>query len=306
MSKTFARKLDAQEWANATERELESGNGQTKQTATIRQVMADYSRDVSPTKRGCRWEQLRIAAISRMPIWDRDISSLGMDELRAWRDKRLSEVSPGSVLRDISLLSAVFEYARRERRLIDVNPIRDMRKPSSPKPRTRIPTDDEIVQICAALGFEDAHQVVSKSAQVAVAFLIGIETAMRSGEIVGLVWTRVDPVRRTATLETTKNGKAREVPLSSRAVELIDKLRGIDTVRCFTVDSATRDVLFRRARDACGIVGLTFHDSRALALTRMSKVLDPYQLARVAGHSSLDQIMTYYRESAADMAKLLG
>jgi integrase len=76
-------------------------------------------------------------------------------------------------------------------------------------------------------------------------------------------------------------------------------------VRVFTVDSGTRDVLFRRARDAAGIVGLTFHDSRALALTRLSKILDPYQLARVAGHSSLDQIMCYFREGAEDIAKKL-
>jgi len=201
-------------------------------------------------------------------------------------------VSAGSVLRDITLLSSVFEYARRERRLIDVNPVRDMRKPSAPKPRTRLPTDEEIERICLALGYDEpGKRIETKSAQVAVAFLVAIESAMRAGEICSLTWDRVDTERRTATLEKTQNGHGRQVPLSTKAVELIEQLRGLDPVRCFTVDAGTRDTLFRRARDACGIVGLTFHDSRALALTRLSKILAPYQLARVAGHSSLDQIM---------------
>lgn len=37
----------------------------------------------------------------------------------------------------------------------------------------------------------------------------------------------------------------------------------------------------------------------------LSKILDPYQLARVAGHRSLDQVMVYFRESAEDIAKKL-
>jgi len=197
------------------------------------------------------------------------------------------------------------EYARRERRLIDVNPIRDMRKPPSPKPRTRLPTDSEIERICLALGYDENEKAQTKSAQVGVLFLLACETAIRAGEICDLEWSRVDTEKRVVTLEKTKNGKGRDVPLSSRAVDLIESLRGLDPVRVFTLDSGTRDTLFRRARDACGIVGLTFHDSRALALTRLSKILDPYQLARVAGHSSLDQILVYYRESAEDIAKKL-
>ena len=191
--------------------------------------------------------------------------------------------------------------------MIDVNPVRDMRKPSAPKPRTRLPTDEEIERICLALGYDEPGQrVETKSHQVAVAFLVAIESAMRAGEICSLTWDRVDTSNRTVTLERTKNGHGRRVPLSTKAVELIEQLRGLDPVRVFTLDSGTRDTLFRRARDACGIIGLTFHDSRALALTRLSKILDPYQLARVAGHSSLDMILVYYRESAEDIAKRLG
>lgn len=304
-SKTFARKLEAQEWAAQVERELEQGNGKIREHRTLREVCEDYAREVSPTKRGCAKERLRLRALAKDHIADIEIGSLGTSALGEWRDRRLAAVSSGSVLRDITLLSSVLEYARRERGLIDANPVRDLRKPPTPKPRTRLPTDEEVERICLALGYDPDGQCKTKSAQVAIAFMLAIETAMRSGELCSLTWDRVATGRRVATIEKTKNGHARQVPLSTRALELIEQLRGLHPVRVFTVDSATRDVLFRRARDACGIVGLTFHDSRALALTRLSKILDPYQLARVAGHRSLEQIMTYYRESAEDIAKKL-
>jgi integrase len=75
---------------------------------------------------------------------------------------------------------------------------------------------------------------------------------------------------------------------------------------CFSINGESRDSAFRHARGKAGIVGLTFHDSRALALTRLSKKLDVLQLARVVGHRDPRSLMIYYRESAADMAKLLG
>lgn len=126
------------------------------------------------------------------------------------------------------------------------------RCPPSPKPRTRLPTEDEIERICLALGYEEPGQrVETKSHQVAVAFLVAIESAMRAGEICSLAWDRVDTEHRTATLEKTKNGHGRQVPLSTKAVELIEQLRGLDPVRVFTVDAGTRDTLFRRAR-YCG------------------------------------------------------
>lgn len=54
------------------------------------------------------------------------------------------------------------------------------------------------------------------------------------------------------------------------------------------------------------ITDVTFHDTRHLAITRLSKVFNPLELARVVGHSNVNQLMTYYNESAAELAKKLG
>ncbi len=71
----------------------------------------------------------------------------------------------------------------------------------------------------------------------------------------------------------------------------------------FTISSASLDVLFRKVRDYLMLENLHFHDSRADALTRMSRKMDVMTLARVSGHRDLRQLLdAYSRESAADIA----
>lgn len=305
-SKSFSRRLEAEAWAADLERRIENGSSiTTTGRETLAAVMARYAAEVSPTKRGSRWEIIRMEHISRDPISEIQINRLTPEDIGQWRDRRLREVKPGTVLRDITLLTAVLEHARREWRMIETNPIRDVRKPPAPKARTRLPTDDEIERICIALGYDSERPVETRSQQIAVAFLLAIETAMRAGELLSLTWDQVDLPRRVARLDKTKNGDRRDVPLSTRAVELFEKLRELDSIRCFTVSAAVRDALFRRARNDAKVGGLTFHDSRALALTRLSKVFDLLELARVAGHRDPKSLMAYYRESAEELAKKL-
>jgi integrase len=142
---------------------------------------------------------------------------------------------------------------------------------------------------------------------VAVAFLFAIETAMRSGEILGLTIHTVDKAARVAHLPLTKNGGARDVPLSTRALELLELLPAVEEgMPLFNLGDQSRDALFRKGRDRSGIKNLTFHDTRHEAITRLAKKLQPLALARMTGHTDLNELMTYYNESAADIAAQLG
>jgi integrase len=123
---------------------------------------------------------------------------------------------------------------------------------------------------------------------------------MRAGEILSLGHQSVDFVGRVAHLLDTKNGDDRDVPLSRAAVRLFKSWRG------WTVDSASLDTLFRKARKRAGLAGFTFHDSRAEALTRMSSKLDPFELARVSGHKDMGILLSrYYRKTASEIARKL-
>ncbi|GAA6196718.1 hypothetical protein NBRC116598_21620 [Pseudophaeobacter arcticus] len=124
---------------------------------------------------------------------------------------------------------------------------------------------------------------------------------MRPGEITGLEWDRVDLDRRVALLTHKNNGRPREVPLSTRAVELIRALPELGPV--FDLSSRQLDVLFRKLRDRAGVKGLTFHVSRHAAITGLSTKLDVLALARMVGHTDLRQLRVYYNESAEELAK---
>jgi len=54
--------------------------------------------------------------------------------------------------------------------------------------------------------------------------VIALETAMRRGEILALEWKDVDLHRRVATLQDTKNGERRSVPLSTKAATTLANL----------------------------------------------------------------------------------
>ena len=61
-SKTFAAKAAAQEWAVQREAEILEHGGQPshRNSHTLRDALLRYSENISPTKKGVRWEQVRI------------------------------------------------------------------------------------------------------------------------------------------------------------------------------------------------------------------------------------------------------
>lgn len=141
-----------------------------------------------------------------------------------WRDERLKVVVGATVNRDMNLLSNILTVARKEWNWIGESPTKEVRRPKDSPPRDRRISDDEIDRLCLSLGFAADEPVTTKTQAVAVAFLFAIETAMRAGEICGLTAAMV--VGKVAHLPATltKNGRKRDVPLSTRARELLAML----------------------------------------------------------------------------------
>lgn len=65
----------------------------------------------------------------------------------------------------------------------------------------------------------------SGSELLPVIIWLAVETVMRRGDIVLIRWEHVDLKHRVAHLPATKNGGARDVPLSSRAVAVLQSLK---------------------------------------------------------------------------------
>lgn len=315
-AKSFSTKAEAKAWAAARETEIRKGiKTGVQHGRTVDDAFRRYEKDVSVHKPGYRWEAIRLAAIGDrlvdgVRIRDMQLASVTSDTLGKWRDQRLKldKVKGSTVSRELNLISHVFSTAAKEWKWIAESPTTTVRRPKPEQSRERLATDDEIERICLALGLAvDGDEVVTtKSQAVAVMLLFAIETAMRSGEICLLEphWISGSVAHLPAAV--TKTRTKRDVPLSKRALELLQRLPAPeDGGTVFGVSADSRDALFRKAMKRAVVEGLTFHDSRHLAITRLSKKLDILALARMVGHRDLRQLQVYYNESAKDIAARL-
>lgn len=309
ISGTFRSKAEAVAWA--TEKEAEVGRGGPVASVANNKTFADalrrYELEVAPTKRGERWEKLRLTIFLKLEWAGERIGRVTPDHIAQWRDDRLKTVKGSTVNRELNLMSAVFERARREWKWLRVNPVRDVVRPTNPRPRDRRITQAEEDRMLDQLGYKRGQAPVTLQQHLAAAFLFALETGMRQGEIVGLTWDRVYAKQRYVNLELTKNGDTRNVPLSSAALRLIElQPKSCAEPRCFPIQSASADALWRKARTKAKVKDLKFHDSRHEAITRLAKKLDVLDLARMIGHRDPRSLMIYYNATASELASRLG
>lgn len=301
-SGTFSTRLEADQWAATTEADIIAGKNAGVADKTFGELLDEYARRVSVTKRGERWERMRINLVNRDEIAKIKLIDLNAAHIADWRDRRLTQVSPASVRREWVLLSHALNIAMKEWKWIPENPMKEVRRPASPPARDRRISQEEIDRLMLAFG----DNIGTVMGRVGQAFLFAIETGMRAGEIAGLTWDRVYMERRFCTVSSGKTQAAkRDVPLSAEALRLLARMKSADTKAVFDLTTQQIDVLFRRAKDKALVTGLHFHDTRAEAITRLAQKLDILTLARMVGHRDLRMLQIYFRESAEDTAKKL-
>lgn len=308
-SASFRTKREAEAWAGRRETELrEQAAKAPAERITLAEVLQTYAAEVSPTKRGRRWETLRLDLFSRDPTLPATlpIGVIDATHISAWRDARIKQVSDGTVIREIGLLSAVFEHARREMRLIEHNPVRDVRKPRAPDHREVVIGWRTIRRMCRAMGYRSTGRITEVRQAAAVCFLVALRTGMRAGELTGLTWGRVMPGYCRTPHKTGRTADSlRDVPLSRRAQSLIERMRGWDDASVFGLSAATLDAIFRKYRARAGLNGFTFHDCRHTAATLIARRVDVLTLCKVFGWRGTGQALTYYNPKASDLAVML-
>lgn len=307
-SATFPTKAEAMAWATHAESDAIAMRYGGLPKVSFEDAINRYIDNVSATKKGYRYEFLRLEALKRdyPDLVKKTISKVTAADMSNWRDQRLQSVSPGSVHREIKILSNLFSIAEKEWCLISKSPLKDIKYPGDNPSRERRVLPQEVRAICRRLGYITGH-IENKSQEVALAFLISLHTAMRAGEILTLNSKRINLKNRVLTVpHKTQHltGKERVIPITRKAARLIGYL--IKRDQFFTVTSASRDALFRKACHIEGIEDLHFHDARAEALTRLARKVDVMTLAKISGHSDLKILLnTYYREKPEEIAQRL-
>lgn len=300
LSATFETKARAVAWSHQQEADILAGKRGEFPRKSLADALDKYLAEESVKKAGLRWERIRIEAFKRSRMASKRLSEITEADIAAWRNERLQRVSGATVRRELGLLGAIFDVAKREWKWCAANPSRDVAKPRGSAARRRGVSTEVIDAL--------RPHLVGPSAGIQVhrAFRLAIETGMRKGELLALEWGQVSDSTGVAFLPKTKNGDSRAVALSQTALAILEEQKGLDPIKVFTVDPASADTLFRKAVKKAGIPDLHFHDSRSEAITRLSRKLDVLELARQVGHRDLKSLLIYYAPSAEDMAKKLG
>jgi integrase len=309
VTKTFATKAKAEEWARAQEAAMDDGRWQDRREAeatTLSAALTRYYKQVTPTKKGAVQERRRINAWKRDPLASRSLASIRGADIAKWRDDRLAAgKSPTTVRTDLALISHLYEVARKDWTMPLDNPVRACRMPSPAKGRDRRLEGDEEAELMKAL--KDRPLWFQALIRLALA------TAMRRGEILGMKWCDISMRQRTANLADTKNGERRVVPLSKSARHALALARVYqhnggrqDGDRVFTATETMIAREWRTIRKATGITDLRIHDLRHEATSRLfEKGFNPMEAATVTGHKTLQMLKRYTHLRAEDLARRL-
>ena len=216
--KTFETKADAEKWAKETETKMgQSVFISTKESEqfTLSECLERYIEEYIPRLKDAKREADRARALQRRTIAHRVMASIRAKDIADFRREREAEGVSGNTIRlDFALLSKLFNYARSDWGMENLqNPVTLAAKPKPAKGRERRLEKGEEEKLLEAAS--PAFKPI---------ILFALETAMRRDEIASLQWANVNFARRCALVVDTKNSESRTVPLSTAAIEILETL----------------------------------------------------------------------------------
>ena len=311
-TKTFLSKPDAQKWGRLLEAELDKAvlpyDPKQLEQITVADLLTRYRDTVTPDKRGAASERKRMDVFLRQDWAKAPLCRATPQMFSSFRDARLKQVKPGTVIRDLGLLRAIFETARREWGIaLPDNPLAKVRKPKAPDARERRLETGELDLILDAC--QDA-----RNDWLRPGILFAIETGMRRGELLNIRWRHIDRKSSTLLIPEAKNGHARCIPLSDRAIAVLSDYRpehGKAEDRVFPVSANAFRLAWERCKRRIAktypeITALRFHDLRHEAVSRFFELgLSVPEVALISGHRDPRMLFRYTHLRAEDLVAKL-
>lgn len=348
ISKSFPKLSAAKEWAEEQEVKIRAGGivSMLPQRVTIAQVMDDFiahlearrnvrdkqglsdpSKDTQDAKRGytCRALAHHLGEYTVATLNGDRIQKF-MDEMRLldipppankvkthtlYDGERKRKYSEGTVRQHFYILKVAMEWHARKHQYSVAGKFEGLTIPSSwPTPRERRLEAGEEERIIAA-----CNGMYKDSEGWKLLIGLALETAMRAGELLGMRWNEVNLPLLSITIpkEREKTRKGRTVPLSSKAISILKRLRRRskdESGRVFArlpADSVQLGRGFKRICKRAGVSDLRFHDLRHEATSRFFErtSLQTLEIALITGHSEQRTLQRYANLRPAYLAKKL-
>lgn len=290
-SRTFGTKVDAKAWAISEEARIERHEAPTPRRelegVTLAMVIDRYLKEVTPDKLSETTERQRLTKLKQDPIGRLNLFELASSHVASYRDRRLASVKPGTVRRELGLLQHALDVAAKEWGYgLSVNPCKGIRQPRLNNARKRRLEPGEYVRLTRAIA-----QCRNQAMPAIVEF--AIQTGMRRGEIINMLWEHVDLKRRMLHIPHTKTGHPRTIPLVDGACQILAERRA-SSGSVFGVTANALKLAWERAIKRSGLLNLHFHDLRHEAISRFFEMgLSLPEVALISGHRDPRMLFRY-------------
>lgn len=312
---SFKTKTDAKKWGQQTEAAIYEGrffSHAHSKRKTFGDMIDKYIAEILPLKPKSQEKQTQQLGYWKEKLGHLILSEVGSSNIVAIRNELSTGQtprgirSPATVNRYLAAISHVYTIAIKEWEWTHDNPASRVSKLRESRGRTRFLSDSErkrLLEACKRSGNKYLYFVV----------VLALSTGARRNEILSLKWDNIDFKRQVITLEETKNGERRLLPLQGYAYDLIFELfknRNVFSDYLFPSDSVSKPVditkSWERALEKARIEDFRFHDLRHSAASYLAmdgaSITD---IAEVLGHKTLQMARRYAHLSEAHTKKVV-
>lgn len=236
------------------------------------------------------------------------VTEISPKAISAYKGLRYQKgISPSTINRELTIMKHMYSMAVREWEWCRDNPVKRVSMEKEGQPRDRWLTYEEEKRLMATCpGW--LQEIVT----------FALNTGMRQGEILSLRWQDVNLFSGIATLQETKNGERRSIPLNRTVWEFLkskSKVRYLASDYVFANDAGKKmdggnlRTDFMKALKAAKVEGFCFHDLRHTFATRLvQRGIDLYKVQKLLGHRDNKTTQRYahhYPESLRDGVDVL-
>ena len=290
-TQTFQSKKLAIRWARKEEVKFDDGFYKiTKKNYSLFDLINRYIDVVLPKKKVCSNETIILKAFMRENFVSKPISNISSEDFAQYRDKRLESVKPATLLRELCIVQHLYAVANKEWGFNIPNPIKNIQKPTLNNRRERRLTNEEFTFL-----------VKGNYTQVKLRNIIevALETGMRRGEILNIKKEHIKS--QTLLIPITKNGHPRTIPLTKRALCILENAQ-----LPFPMSANAVRLAWDKLKKKGNIKDLHFHDLRHEAISRFfEKGLSIPEVALISGHKDVRMLFRYTHLKAKDILKKL-
>lgn len=299
-----------------------------KATPTLAEALSRYLTEVSPTKKAIAQERSIAKKWLSTSLATRELGAIRNTDLNRLRDEWLNEVKPSTVVRRLALLSHLYTVVRKDWGFpMLANPVQLVRRPTVDDARDRRFFDSIRLRGIAEQECprEELTWIIEStdSVELPTVVILASETGMRRSEVAGIRRENINLLHGFVHLPNSKNGRARDVPLTPIAKETLRQFLTNRPLRgpIFTMTPGSITQAFIRARrrarkryealcshhcrrpNPAYFRDLRFHDTRHEGTSQLAGVLAIHELAKANGNIDTRMLLRYFHPDPAQLSR---